>query len=110
MSQIITATFDGNVFKPDIPITLPERTRVRLVVEPIDAEEKTNFLKEFDELCDEHPIYSTEPYLTRDQLHERTHNELEEEELWTEFDRLAEEFPIRSSGPMPTRDELHERR
>ena len=110
MNQIVTATFDGSVFKPDVPITLPDRTRVRLVIELIDANEKSKFLEEFDQLCDEHPIYSTEPDLTRDQLHERTHNESEEEELWTEFDRLAEEFPNRSPGPMPTRDELHERR
>ncbi|MEX2141235.1 MAG: antitoxin AF2212-like protein [Pirellulales bacterium] len=71
MSYIVTATFDGSVFKPDTPVTLPDRTRVRLVIEPINTDEKTKFLEEFDQLSDEHPIYSTEPYLTRDQLHER---------------------------------------
>jgi predicted DNA-binding antitoxin AbrB/MazE fold protein len=72
MSQIVTATFDGSVFKPDIPVTLAGHTRVRLVIEPIDTDEKSKFLEELDDLCNEHPIYSTEPYLTRDQLHERS--------------------------------------
>jgi predicted DNA-binding antitoxin AbrB/MazE fold protein len=71
MSEVVAATYVDGVFRPDHMISLPANTRVRLVIEPIDAEQKSKFLEEFDQLCDEHPIYSTEPYLTRDQLHER---------------------------------------
>jgi hypothetical protein len=65
---------DG-VFKPDGDVGLPPQTRVELVIRPIQQpktqEELDALWKEFDQLCAEHPIHSTEPYLTRDQLHER---------------------------------------
>lgn len=71
MNEVVSATYVNGVFRPDQAISLPANTRVRLVIERVDADQKTKFLEEFDQLCDEHPIYSTEPYLTRDQLHER---------------------------------------
>ncbi len=73
MVSSITATFDHGVFRPDSAVDLPEASRVRLIVEPlVDEEEaKTEMLKEFDRICDEYPVYSTEPHLTCDQMHER---------------------------------------
>jgi predicted DNA-binding antitoxin AbrB/MazE fold protein len=38
MSQIVAATFEGGVFKPDQPPSLPDNTRVRLLVETIDGD------------------------------------------------------------------------
>jgi hypothetical protein len=35
MATTIKATFDGTVFRPSTPVTLPPNTVVRLVVEPI---------------------------------------------------------------------------
>jgi predicted DNA-binding antitoxin AbrB/MazE fold protein len=75
MSNVIHATFVDGVFKPDGNVSLPPQTRVELLVRPLQEprspEELDALWKEFDKLCEEHPIYSTEPYLTRDQLHER---------------------------------------
>lgn len=31
--QTIDATFDGNVFRPDVPVEIPANTRVRLTVQ-----------------------------------------------------------------------------
>jgi len=38
MSQIIHATFEDGVLKPDVPLPFPSMTRVRLIVEPLTAE------------------------------------------------------------------------
>jgi predicted DNA-binding antitoxin AbrB/MazE fold protein len=35
MNQIVHATFEGGVLKPDVPLEFPPMTRVRLIVEPL---------------------------------------------------------------------------
>ena len=72
MSQVTSAVFDGGVFRPDSPVGLPPETRVSLVVEPLDeSNDAAAILAEFDAICDEIVVVSSEPHLTRDQLHER---------------------------------------
>jgi predicted DNA-binding antitoxin AbrB/MazE fold protein len=73
MSQIVTATFDGNVFKPDSPITLADRTRVRLVIQPLDNAKSGSdeAMDDLEKLWDEVSVDSQGERLTRDQLHER---------------------------------------
>jgi predicted DNA-binding antitoxin AbrB/MazE fold protein len=39
MSQILAATFEDGVFKPDQPPALADSARVRLLIEPIDGGE-----------------------------------------------------------------------
>jgi predicted DNA-binding antitoxin AbrB/MazE fold protein len=71
MISSITATYENGVFHPDTAVDLPAASRVRLIVQPIEGEIKPGMLKELDEICKDHPVYSNEPHLTRDQLHER---------------------------------------
>lgn len=73
MSQVIFATVENGLLKPDHEIGLSSGTKVRLTVEPygdsaVQAEEACDAL---DELCDEFPIDSHGDRLTRDQLHDR---------------------------------------
>jgi predicted DNA-binding antitoxin AbrB/MazE fold protein len=73
MSQVIFATVEDGVLKPDGKIGLSSGTKVRLTVELCD--EATARVEqawdEFDRLCDEFPVDSGGTSLTRDQLHER---------------------------------------
>jgi hypothetical protein len=39
MSQSVCATFVDGVLKPDLPLALPTRTRVRVTIDPIDQPE-----------------------------------------------------------------------
>jgi predicted DNA-binding antitoxin AbrB/MazE fold protein len=72
MSQIITATFQDGVLKPDQPLDLPPGSRVRLTVEPVvSEEEKDKAWEEWDKLCEEIHLDAGATQLTRDQLHER---------------------------------------
>jgi predicted DNA-binding antitoxin AbrB/MazE fold protein len=73
MSQVITATFDGAVFRPDNPVALPDRARVRLVVDCIDRgnTESDEVMDELEKLWDEVSVDSEGVHLTRDQLHGR---------------------------------------
>ena len=73
MSQVIFATVENGLLKPDREIGLSSGTKVRLTVEECDdaavpAEAACDAL---DELCDELPLDSREGRLTRDQLHDR---------------------------------------
>ena len=47
MSQTLDAVFDGNVFRPDVPIELEPNTRVRITIEPAPAstQESESFLR-----------------------------------------------------------------
>jgi predicted DNA-binding antitoxin AbrB/MazE fold protein len=73
--QIVTATFVDGVFKPTEPVQLPAEAQVRLTVELLDAEatasQQQAKLAAIQELWRQSTLHSTEPYLTRDQLHER---------------------------------------
>jgi predicted DNA-binding antitoxin AbrB/MazE fold protein len=73
MTQIVTATFEHGILRPDVPIHLMPGERVRLTVEPIvtDPQSHTAAWEEFERLCEEAPIHSGGERMTRDQLHER---------------------------------------
>lgn len=73
MSQIITATVEDGVLKPDQDIGLLSGTKVRLTVELCrDLEPGGTFAcDELDQLCDEIPVDAQGKRLTRDELHER---------------------------------------
>jgi hypothetical protein len=45
MDRTIEATFDGQVFRPTEPVSLPPNTVVRLTVEPVSTEQPTSFLR-----------------------------------------------------------------
>ncbi|MCX7112149.1 MAG: hypothetical protein NTX45_18890 [Proteobacteria bacterium] len=44
MSTIVLATFDGEVLRPDKPISLPPNSRVRLTLETEPVEDGISFL------------------------------------------------------------------
>jgi predicted DNA-binding antitoxin AbrB/MazE fold protein len=78
MTQTITATFEDGVLKPTQPLDLPEHTQVQITIEP----SKSNLQKEWEATKAERlaalesllrmaKVHSTEPHLTREQLHER---------------------------------------
>ena len=74
MSQVVTATYENGVLKPAEPLALPANAKVRLTVELVIEEPKltpAERLAALEELWRTSSICSTEPYLTRDQLHER---------------------------------------
>jgi predicted DNA-binding antitoxin AbrB/MazE fold protein len=74
MIQVIAATFEDGVFKPDEQLGLPSRTRVRLVVEPLqeDAEVSRRAAWEtLERLWRQSTIDSQGDRLSRAQLHER---------------------------------------
>ncbi len=73
MEQIVTATFEDGVLKPDVPIALPPRTRVRLTLQPLPSPGPTDELSwdNLEKLWDEVTIDSAGVRPTRDQLHER---------------------------------------
>jgi ribosomal protein S16 len=71
MNQI-SATWTGGTFKPDEVV--PDQTRVRLTVEPIDEwspEGARAALEAIKRLVREQPISSGGVRYTREQLHER---------------------------------------
>ncbi|OQA15270.1 MAG: hypothetical protein BWY64_02937 [bacterium ADurb.Bin363] len=40
MSKIVQAIFDGQVLKPENPLDLAPNTRVKLIIESVDTEDK----------------------------------------------------------------------
>ena len=72
MTQVIFATVENGLLKPDREIGLSAGTKVRLTVEPCDdAVQVEAACDALDELCDEIPFDSHGDRLTRDQLHDR---------------------------------------
>jgi predicted DNA-binding antitoxin AbrB/MazE fold protein len=75
MGQIIHATFQDGVLKPDVPLPFPSMTRVRLIVEPLTAEapegENDTVLSEIQRIWDEIDFDSGGPPPNRDELHDR---------------------------------------
>ena len=74
MAQVVSATFKDGVFKPDQRPALADSARVRLVVEPIDADESA--LREeswatLQRLWQTSTFNSGGDRLSREQLHER---------------------------------------
>jgi predicted DNA-binding antitoxin AbrB/MazE fold protein len=74
MVQVFAATFEDGVFKPDQRPALSDSARVRLVVEPMDADESARADESWTSL---QQLWSTSGFnsggdrLNRDQLHER---------------------------------------
>lgn len=73
MSQVITATFENGVLKPDERLALPAGTRLRLIVESVDMSPKgkDQVWQELEQLWEEESVDSGGVRFTRDQLHER---------------------------------------
>ncbi len=75
MIQVIAATFEDGVFKPDQKPALSESTRVRLLVETIneDADEsrRQQAWASLEQLWQKSTFNSHGDRLSRDQLHER---------------------------------------
>ena len=73
MSQVITATVENGVLKPDKPLTWPAGTRVTVSIEPLipAGMSEDDAWEELERLMDEMSIRDIGPRMTRDQLHER---------------------------------------
>jgi predicted DNA-binding antitoxin AbrB/MazE fold protein len=71
--HVIIATFVDGVLKPEQEIALPPGTRVRLILDLCEELRSpgSTASAELDRLCDEFPIASNAPRLTRDELHAR---------------------------------------
>jgi predicted DNA-binding antitoxin AbrB/MazE fold protein len=72
MTQTITATFEDGVLKPDAKLSLASGTKVRLLIDSELASDgaQADLLAEWERLCDQAPVCSIEPHLTRDELHD----------------------------------------
>jgi predicted DNA-binding antitoxin AbrB/MazE fold protein len=74
MVQVLAATFEDGVFKPDERPALSDSARVRLVVQTMDGDESMRADESWAAL---QQLWSTSTFnsggdrLTRDQLHER---------------------------------------
>jgi predicted DNA-binding antitoxin AbrB/MazE fold protein len=75
MIQVIHATFEDGVLKPDAPLPLSPRTRMRLVVEPLTAEGGEPGVdavwSELERIREEIDVDSGGPPPSRDELHDR---------------------------------------
>jgi predicted DNA-binding antitoxin AbrB/MazE fold protein len=75
MIQVIAATFEDGVFKPDEQPKLPPSTRVRLVVEPLheatEAAQREAAWEAIERLWRDSTFDSQGERLSREQLHER---------------------------------------
>jgi len=75
MVQVIAATFEHGVFRPDQQPALSESARVRLVVETInedvDESRRRQAWADLEQLWQKSMLNSQGDRLTRDQLHER---------------------------------------
>lgn len=74
MFDIVEATYEGGVFKPDVQLPLAESTRVRLVVEANSedsAKRRDQAWHELQQLWQTSRLSSQGDRLTRDELHGR---------------------------------------
>jgi len=73
MTRVVEAIYEDGVLKPVEALEFPEQQRVRLVVEPIDAEprDREAAYRRLLAGIEEMSFRSTGPYPTRDELHER---------------------------------------
>ncbi|HVS39363.1 MAG TPA: antitoxin family protein [Gemmataceae bacterium] len=74
MTTRTTATFVNGMLKPDQALPLPEQSRVRLTIEPIEEWSPEKARAAWESLqarLKEHPIDSGGVRYTRDELHER---------------------------------------
>ena len=79
MSQTILATYEDGVLKPSEPLDLSPQAKVQLTIDPVPSvqpatveltpdEQRAALIAHWSQL---RPIISSEPHLTRDELHER---------------------------------------
>jgi hypothetical protein len=72
MATQLTATVVGGVLKPDQPLSLPEQTRVNILIEPIAKEtEAVKGWEAFRAWIVQNSVHGLGRRLTRDELHER---------------------------------------
>jgi predicted DNA-binding antitoxin AbrB/MazE fold protein len=74
MTTRVDATLTNGVLKPDQPLPLPDRARVRLTVEPIEEWSPDRARAAWEAIqarLQERPINSGGLRFTRDELHER---------------------------------------
>ena len=74
MFQVLAATFEDGVFKPDQRPALGDSMRVRLLIEPIDGDEAARHEQSWatlQALWNTSQLDSGGDRLSRDQLHER---------------------------------------
>ncbi len=74
MTTQIEATLINGVLKPDQPLPLPDQTRVRLTIEPIEdwsPERARAAWEAIQARLRERPIHGGGVRYTRDELHER---------------------------------------
>jgi predicted DNA-binding antitoxin AbrB/MazE fold protein len=85
MTQVITATFEDGVFKPDAKLDLAPGTKVQLTVTAFNSPKSID--TESERHCDDRPIRSPEPRMTREQLHYRP-------TIYAERERLREQASL----------------
>ena len=74
MTTHIDATFTDGVLKPDQPLSLPDQTRVRLTIEPIEPWSHGRALAAWEAIkarLKQRPLDGGGVRYTRDELHER---------------------------------------
>lgn len=73
MGRVITATVEDGLLKPDVPLDLAPRTRVRLTVDLLDESPTTaeSAWDELERLWEEVEVDSGAAPPTREQLHDR---------------------------------------
>ncbi len=79
MNDTVRAVFRGGAFFPEEPRSLPEGTRVELVVQRrgvvppsiTDPDERRRILRELTADMRQDPLPSDSPRFSRDELHER---------------------------------------
>ena len=73
MTTQTTGTVVDGVLKLDRPIDLPDNSRVRVAIEPLEGwrAKFASGLSQWKSLCERRPIRSGGRRFTRDELHER---------------------------------------
>ncbi len=72
-TQVVTARYENGVLKPDQPLKLRNRARVRLIVEPVSKQKKSDdeAWEEIERMWKAISVHSGGKHMTRDELHER---------------------------------------
>jgi len=73
MDSSITGTVQQGAIHLDRPLSLPDNSRVQVIVQPL-PETTQAWMEKFNaflKYCDEHPVNSGGLRYTREQLHER---------------------------------------
>lgn len=72
MKAELTATIEGGVLKPDAVLPFPDHTRVKLTIEPVEAENLSLAAWEYlKENIRQHPIVGLAEKFSREELYER---------------------------------------